>query len=159
LEELKTLGTGGLLAPDKNPGSYAWMALADPQTRNGIVLGWLTGNRGSGVVFSKVDGNTVRLETQIDYGRLRLAPGASEEMETLAIGYFEDARLGLESWADAVAKVYDIHLPPQPTGYCTWYSQPHGGASDEKHLAEQAAFAARNLAPFGFSVVQIDDHW
>jgi hypothetical protein len=157
--QLTTLGTGGLLAPDRNPGSYLWLAVAEPATRNGVVLGWLTDNRGSGVVFSKVDGNAVQVNAQIDYGRLRIDPGASEELETLAVGYFDDARLGLEHWADAVAKVYDIHLPPQPVGYCTWYSQPYGGASDEKHLAEQAAFAARNLEPFGFSVIQIDDHW
>ncbi|HWH68938.1 MAG TPA: glycoside hydrolase family 36 protein, partial [Candidatus Sulfotelmatobacter sp.] len=157
--DLKTLGTGGLLAPDKNPGSYMWLAVAEPQSRNGVVFGWLSTERGSGVLFSKADGDTARVEAQIDYGRLRLAPGATETLETLAVGYFEDARLGLETWAEAVAKVYGVHLPPQPVGYCTWYSQPHGGASDEKHLAEQSAFAAKHLAPFGFSVIQIDDKW
>ena len=156
---LKTFGTGGLLAPDKNLGSYAWLAVAEPKTRNGAVFGWLTDDRGSGVLFTKVNGGSLRAEAQIDYGHLRTAPGKTSDLETLAIGYFDDARLGLEAWADAVAKVYDIHLPPQPVGYCTWYSQPHGGSSDEKHLAEQAQFAATNLAPFGFSVIQIDDHW
>ena len=156
---LKTFGTGGLLAPEKNPGSYAWLAIAEPQTRNGAVFGWLTHDRGSGVLFTKIESGALRAEARIDYGHLRTAPGKTSELETLAIGYFDDARLGLEAWADAVARVYDIHLPPQPAGYCTWYSQPHGGSSDEKHLAEQAKFAATNLAPFGFSVIQIDDHW
>jgi hypothetical protein len=159
VSDLKTFGTGGLLEPDKNPGSYVWQAVVEPQSRNGVVFGWLTEDRGSGVVFTKVEGGAVRVETQIDYGRLRLAPGVTENLETLAVGYFADARLGLEAWADAVARVYDIHLPPQPSGFCTWYSQPHGGASDEQHLAEQSAVAARQLAPFGFSVVQIDDGW
>jgi hypothetical protein len=157
--ELTTLGTGGLLAPDKNPGSYVWLAVAAPQSRRGVVLGWLTHDRGSGVVFSRVEDGQVRVDGQLDYGRLRTAPSQTTELETLAVGCFEDARLGLEGWADAVAKVYDIHLRPQPAGYCTWYSKPHGGASDEQHLAELAAFAATNLAPFGFSVVQIDDGW
>lgn len=156
---LKTLGTGGLLAADKNPGSYAWLAVAEPQTRHGLVGGWLTFNRGSGVVFSKVENDRVRITARIDYGRLELDPGRSEEAETFALGYFEDARLGLEAWADAVAKVYAIHLRPQPVGYCTWYSRPYGQASDEKHLAEQSALAAQQLAPFGFSVIQIDDGW
>ena len=156
---LRTLGTGGLLAADKNPGSYAWLGVVAPETRNGVVFGWLTHDRGSGVLFSKVDGDAVRVDAQIDYGRWRRAPGKTEEVETLAIGYFDDARLGLEAWADAVAKVYHIQLPPPPAGYCTWYSQPHGGASDEKHLAEQSEFAAKHLAPFGFSVIQIDDKW
>jgi hypothetical protein len=157
--QLTTLGTGGLLAADKNPGSYDWLAIADPATRNGVVFGWLTHDRGDGVLFSKVEGNTIRVGGQIDYGRLRIEPGKSEQLETLAVGYFNDARLGLESWADQIAKVYDIHLPPQPVVFCTWYSQPYGQASDEKHLAETAAFADKNLKPFGFSVIQIDDHW
>jgi len=157
--ELTTLGTGGLLPPEKNPGSYVWLALADPPTRRGIVAGWLTDARGSGVVFSKVEDGQVRLAARLDYGRLRLAPGQTEELETLAVGYFDDARLGLEAWADAVAADQQIHLPAQPVGYCTWYSEPYGAAADEKHLAELADFAAKNLMPFGFSVVQIDDHW
>jgi Melibiase len=156
---LTTLGTGGLLAPNKNPGSYDWLAVADPETRNGVVFGWLTHDRGDGILFSKVEGNAIHVGGQIDYGRLRIKPGDSEGLEILAVGYFDDARLGLESWADQVAKNYDIHLPPQPVVFCTWYSQPYGGASDEKHLAEAAAFAEKNLKPFGFSVMQIDDHW
>jgi hypothetical protein len=36
---LTTLGTGGLLTADKNPGSYDWLAVADPETRNGAVFG------------------------------------------------------------------------------------------------------------------------
>jgi len=156
---LTTLGTAGLLAPNKNPGSYDWLAVADPATRNGVVFGWLTHDRGDGVLFSKVEGDTIHVGGQIDYGRLRIGAGDSEGLEILAVGYFDDARLGLESWADQIAKVYDIHLPPQPVVFCTWYSQPYGGASDEKHLAETAAFADKNLKPFGFSVMQIDDHW
>ena len=45
-------GTGGLLAPDKNPGSYLFLTCADPDTRRGIVAGWITEDRGSGVVVS-----------------------------------------------------------------------------------------------------------
>lgn len=157
--QLKTLGTGGLLAADKNPGSYAWLAVAEPQSRNGVVFGWLTHERGSGVVFSKVNANAVNVNAVIEYGKLRLAPGKTEDLETLAIGYFDDTRLGLEQWADALAKVHNVHLKPQPTGYCTWYSQPHGGASDEKRIIELAEFTAKQLKPFGFSVVQIDDKW
>ena len=86
-------------------------------------------------------------------------PGKTADTETLAIGYFDDARAGLEQWADAVAKQYDIHLKPQPVGYCTWYAEKHGGSADEKSLAELTDFAAKNLEPFGFNFVQIDDHW
>jgi hypothetical protein len=156
---VKTFGTGGLLAADKNPGSYAWLAVVDPPTRQGVVFGWLTHDRGSGVLFSKVEGDAVRVDARLDYGRLLIDPSAATDLETLAVGYFDDARLGLEQWATAVARHYQVNLPPQPTGYCTWYSKPHGGASDERRLAELAEFCARQLAPFGFSVVQIDDKW
>ena len=71
---LTTLGTGGLLAPNKNPGSYDWLTVADPATRNGVVFGWLTHERGDGVVFSKNENNTVHVGGQIDYGRLRPCP-------------------------------------------------------------------------------------
>lgn len=157
--ELRAFGTGGLGAVDKYPGSYAYLALVDPATRSGIVSGWITHDRGSGVVLCPVEKDATRLDAQIDYGRLRIKPGAEAETETFAVGWFQDARLGLEAYADAVAKVYSVKLPPQPSGYCTWYMEKYGGACDEKHLAELAAFAAKELKPFGFDFVQIDDHW
>ena len=159
LAQVKAHGTGGLLDPDKNTGSYAWLALAEPQSRTGLVAGWLTHNRGSGVLFSPVTNGQLRLAAQIDYGRLHIQPGATETLETLAVGWFADARLGLEAWADAIAKVYAIRLPPQPAGYCTWYADKHSGACDETNLAVLAEFAAKELKPFGFDFVQIDDQW
>lgn len=153
---LKVLGTGGLADAAKATGSYMWLTVADPTTRHGVVTGWITSERGSGVVFPESTEGRLRVRPQIDYGKLRLAPGAEQQTETLAVGYFDDARLGMEAWADAVAKVYDIHLPPQPDGYCTWY---HARASSEKELPQQAAFAAEQLKPFGLSFLQIDDGW
>jgi hypothetical protein len=159
VDQLKTIGTGGLQDVEKNTGSYAWLALAEPQSRSGLVAGWLTHDRGSGVVFSPVTNGQVRLEAQIDYGRLRLKPSATEKLETFAVGWFADARLGLEAWADAIAKQYAIKLPPQQAGFCTWYTDKYSGACDEQHLAVLAEFAAKELKPFGFDFVQIDDHW
>lgn len=159
LPSLRTLGTGGLASPGKDPGSYCWLAVADPATRNAVIFGALTHERGDTVFFSHAEQESARIGTQLDYGRLRIEPGESADLETIAVGWFEDGRLGLEAWADAVARVYHVQLPSQPAGYCTWYSRPHGGASDETHLAELSRFAAQELAPYGFSVVQIDDGW
>jgi len=155
-DALRVLGTGGLTPPDRNPGSYMWLAVAQPQSRSGVVGGWITTERGSGVVFSEVKDGRACIDAQIDYGRLRLKPGQTETLETFALGYFDDARLGMEAWADAVARVYAIKLPPQPVGYCTWY---HARASSEQKLPAEAAFAAQNLKPFGFAFMQIDDGW
>ena len=157
--DLRTLGTAGLKPPDQNPGSYLFLTLADPSTRRGVVAGWLTADRGSGVLFSDVTQDRVRFRTQLDYGHLRLAPGETTKLETLAIGCFDDARIGEERFADAIARQYHIHLRPPPAGYCTWYSQPHGGAADEKSIIALAECAVKELKPFGFSFIQIDDKW
>ena len=159
LAQLRAFGTGGLLPVQENPGSYAYLAIVDPATRSGVVGGWLSFDRGSGVVFSPVEDETVRLEARLDYGQLQIEPGKDIQTEAFAVGWFDDARLGLETYADAVVRTYSIELPPQPAGYCTWYADKHGGACDEEHLAELAAFAAEQLEPFGFEFVQIDDQW
>ncbi len=159
LAQVRTLGTGGLLEPAKNPGSYAFLAVADPATRGGVVSGWLTHDRASGVVFSPVEGGAARVRAELDYGRLRIKPGEEAAGELFAIGGFDDARIGLEAYADAVAKVYAIHLPPHRPGYCTWYMEKHGGASNEQFLGELSDYAAKNLKPYGFDFVQIDDGW
>ena len=128
---LKTLGTGGLLDPDKNSGSYVFLTTVDPATRNGVVTGWLTNEKGSGVVFSGVNNNLVEIKAQIDYGHFRLPAGKSEATETLVIGYFDDARLGEEQFADAIAKQQNIKLKARTAVYCTWYSEKNGGAGSE----------------------------
>ena len=79
--------------------------------------------------------------------------------ETFVIGWFADARLGLEAWADAVARRMAIKLPPMPIVYCTWYDNVHGGSSNAKALAQLSDFAARTLKPYGLSCIQIDDGW
>ncbi len=159
LTRIMTLGTGGLLAPAKNPGSYALLAVVDPASRAGVVAGWLTHERGSGVVFSPVTGEAVRIQARLDYGRLRIAPGQDAAGEVFAIGDFADVRLGLEAYADAVARVHRIALPAPKPGLCTWYMDRYAYACDERHLAELSAFAAAKLKPFGFDFVQIDDGW
>ena len=158
--KLKTLGTGGLLAPDKDPGSYLFLTCADPATRRGVVAGWLTEDQGSGVLFSSVKDNAVEFKARIDYGHLRIPAGATAKLETLAVGIFDDARIGQELYAEAVKRQYDIKLRPRTAAYCTWYAEkPFGEAGDEQSSVELAKFAAKELKPFGLGVVQIDDEW
>jgi hypothetical protein len=157
-EQLKAHGTGGLTHVDgkSNSGSYAFLSIVDPNTRSGVVSAWLTNEKGSGVVFSDIKNGDVLITPRIDYGALQIKGGQTETLEIFIIGWFDDARLGLEAYADTIAKKYAIHLPPQPTVYCTWY---HAKASNEQNLIKNAEFAEKNLRPFGFSVIQIDDGW
>ncbi|MHC4693010.1 MAG: alpha-galactosidase, partial [Planctomycetota bacterium] len=159
LKELRILGCDGLTGADKKRESYMFLAMAEPDTRTGIVAGWLTHGRGSGVVLSEPKEDSVLIEGRSEYGKLLIEPGKSVDGETFAVGYFNDALVGLEAYADAIAKTYKIELPEIPSGYCTWYSKPHGGASDEKHMGELADFCGKELRKFGFEVLQIDDKW
>jgi hypothetical protein len=157
--ELRTLGTAGLTAPDKNPGSYLFLTCADPMTRYGVVAGWLTEDRGSGVLFSSVKDDAVEFKARVDYGHLLIPAGSSAKLETLAIGIFGDARIGAEKFADAIKRQYNITLRPRAAAYCSWYAEQHGEAGDEKSTVALAKFTANELKPFGFGVVQIDDEW
>jgi len=159
ISKLKTLGTGGLLDADKNPGSYVFLTTVDPATRNGVVAGWLTNEKGSGVLFSSVNNNLIEIKAQVDYGRFRLAAKATEATETLIIGYFADARLGEEQFADAIAKQQNIKLKQRSAVYCTWYSEKNGGAGTESETIKLAGFIKDQLKPFGMGVLQIDDEW
>ena len=141
--ELITLGTGGLLAADKNPGSYVFLTTVDPATRHGVISGWLTNEKGSGVLFSRFTDNTIVIKPQIDYGNFRLPPGKKETSETLLIGYFDDARIGEEQFADAIAKHQHIKLKPRTAVYCSWYSEENGGAGSEESSVELAGFIKR----------------
>jgi hypothetical protein len=158
-KKLRILGCDGLTGADKKRTSYMFLAMAEPNTRMGVVAGWLTHGRGSGIVLSEPIESFVLIEGRSEYGKLLIEPGKNAEGETFAVGYFDDALLGLEAYADAIAKTYKIKLPEIPSGYCTWYSKPHGGASDEKSMGELADFCSKELRKFGFEVLQIDDKW
>ena len=154
--ELRTLGTAGLTAPDRHSGSYLFLTCADPATRRGVVAGWITQDRGSGAVFSTIKDGKVNCKAQLEYGHLRVPAGRAAKLETLAVGIFDDARIGEELYADALARQHRIKLRPQVAGHCTWYAT---GAGNEKSIVQLAEVAARELKPFGFSFVQIDDGW
>ncbi|MCU7552224.1 alpha-galactosidase [Chitinophagaceae bacterium LB-8] len=156
---MKTLGTGGLHTPTDNPGSYVFLTTVWPQTREGVVTGWLTNERGSGVVFSDTSDSRVSIRPQIDYGRLLVQAGAQTPLETLLVGYFKDARVGEEEYAATIARHQHIQLPPRKAVYCTWYSEKNGGAGNEKSTDELTSFIAKSLKPYGLGVVQIDDEW
>ena len=158
-DKLKAMGTGGLQPLSKCDGSYAWLGIANPENNQGAVFGWITHERASGLLFPEIINGEAVVNARSDYGRLRLAAGSTEETEVLAVGYFDDARIGLENWADLVAKANNIKLHQVPTGFCTWYCEKHGRAADEQSLAQLTDFTEKNLKPWGFNFIQIDDFW
>ena len=191
-KQLKTLGTGGLLPADKNPGSYLFLTTADPATRNGVVVGWGSQEVISGVVFSEIKDDRVALRAEAYTGHLLLTNNNYKDVKTgkfirpesltgsnsktltrrhleaareavtldpLLIGYFDDARLGNEAYADLIARLNHIKLRPQSAVYCTWYADKNGEAGSAKSTRELAPFIAKNLKAFGMDTLQVDDKW
>ena len=155
-EDLRVVGTGGLTTVADAKGSYTFSIVADPRSRNGVVCGWLTHERGVGVLFPRLDDGRPAVQSKLDFGRFRVPAGKTRPTDTMLIGLFADAREGIEAYADAVARQYAVKLSPWPGVYCTWY---HSGASSEGEIAESTDFAAKHLKPFGLGVMQIDDKW
>ena len=152
-KQLRAFGTDGLTAMDRPKVSYAFLAIADPVSRAGIVSGWLTNDHASGIVRS----SGADVEAVAEFGGAVLPAGQAIEGDAFAVGYFENAFDGLEAWADAAARANRVKLLPLPRGgYSTWY---HDRALDEKRMASLADFAYGELMPFGFQVLQIDDEW
>jgi len=157
--DYRTLGVDGLKGAESAASSYLFLAVARPDASDGTVAGWITQERGSGSVHSKTTDRELTITGRLEFGRLRIKPGQSVITDAFVLGSFTDARLGLETYADTIAKVNQIKLPKIPNGYCTWYSSPHGGASDEKAMAELAAFCGKELTKFGFDTILVDDQW
>ena len=92
-QDLRILGCDGLTTAEKERTSYTFLAMAEPDTRTGIVAGWLTHDRASGIVLSKPAEDSIRIDARSEYGNLLVEPGKNVAGETFAIGYFDDALL------------------------------------------------------------------
>ncbi|MDR1141671.1 MAG: alpha-galactosidase [Planctomycetaceae bacterium] len=164
-EKLKSFGTAGLRAVDGHKGSYSFLAVVNPENRNGVVTGWITHRKGSGIVFSnKNEAGKVLISPVIEYGKL-LPPVDLENnpmdnlSEIFVLGRFDDCRRGLERYAWQIARSHQIQIKEPLSGYCTWYADQFGGACNETELVRLTQTAAEKLAPYGFNFVQIDDGW
>lgn len=159
---LNHIGSGGLTMVEKAKGSYGYSMLADPNSRNSILVSWLTQKQGVGTVKPQLgrDG-TYTVEAALEFGHYQVKPQSERETDVLLIGLFADGRVGLETYADYLAKSYNIKLPAKPNVYCTWYHRADtgSGASNEKMLTQNATFASSHLKSFGLNVLQIDDNW
>jgi len=78
-EKLKSYGTGFLNPVGKAPGSFAFTAVVDPETRNGVVAACLTHDLGSGVFFTAVKNGRVIVKARMDFGRYQVDAGKSRK--------------------------------------------------------------------------------
>ena len=95
---MKAVGSQGFTTLDENTGSGMYLAVAEPNSRRGVVAAWLTSEHGSPLVKSAVSNGVAVLRPELQFGRI----GASG-CERFVLGAFDDCRLGLEAYGDAVA--------------------------------------------------------
>ena len=162
--------SGGLRRLGEKMPSCGYLALAEPMTRRGVVVAWLTNLKACGALaFGREDGR-IRVTPIADYGPMTVFPDGPQDADTFVIGAFDDCRRGLEAYADAAAERFAIKLPPNRSGYCSWCSDRYGysdrsefargcGAGTESSSCEYAAVAAKLLKPYGFDFIQFDDQW
>ena len=157
---MKAVGSQGFTTLEENTGSAMYLAVAEPKSRKGTVAAWVTSEKGSPYVMSGVSGGAAVLKPELQFGKI----GASGS-EVFLLGAFDDCRLGLEAYGDAVAAHYSIRLKPQIAGYTTWYDDRYGyskgfGAGTPASAREFADAVERlGLKEFGFTFFQIDDFW
>ena len=162
--------SGGLRRLGEKMPSCGYLALAEPMTRRGVVVAWLTNLKACGALaFGREDGR-IRVTPIADYGPMTVFPDGPQDADTFVIGAFDDCRRGLEAYADAAAERFAIKLPPNRSGYCSWCSDRYGysdrsefargcGAGTESSSCEYATVAAKLLKPYGFDFIQFDDQW
>lgn len=158
LDSVKAFGTAGLKPVDGHAGSYAFLALVEPSTRSGLVGGWITSEKAGGVVRSaKSEDARPTMIPRLDFGRFQADDRVF--IERFVLGRFDDCRIGLEQYAEAIASHYSIQLNQNClNGYCTWYSDKNRGASNENAIKELAQSLRENFGD-DMRYVQIDDGW
>ena len=151
ISELKAFGTAGLKPVDGHKGSYAFLSIVDPANRSGVVGGWITSEKAGGVLMSgKTDANIPTMTPQLDFGDYQNERVITERF---VLGEFDDCRIGLENYADAIATYYSI-VPNKEalTGYCTWYSDKNGGSSNENAMKELTTRSLIISTALGFNM-------
>ncbi|MFX0098398.1 MAG: glycoside hydrolase family 36 protein [Candidatus Hodarchaeota archaeon] len=155
--DLNNFGCDGLDRANKGRISYLFQVIVEPSTREGIVVGWLSQERGSGIIETS---ESLEITPFLEYGRMQIDAGKEVKGEILVFGCFDDCLEGLEKYAGLIGEYYKVDLNSIPKGgYCTWYALPYGRASDENVIQEMLDYCESELVELGFEVFQIDDGW
>ena len=132
----------------------------------GLVVGYLENKVATGRISAMYDRTVLPLRSQgglsliteslygVDYV---LKAGASATSGRLVFNIAADPFTALESYAQAMADVQQVHLNPIINGWCSWfYSHEY---INEEEVLRNTEFAARALKPYGLEYVQIDAGW
>lgn len=157
--QLKGVSPLGHFNPASNKGQHLFVALADPATNRGIVAAPVTIDAGSPVLLSKVENGKVQLTLQNQYGAAVPPSLGAFGGDWWVIGYFEDARIGLEKYASEFARINKLKMKHLPVGLMTWYCEKYGGALNQTAVVEITEYLAKTFKDYGYEFIQIDDLW
>jgi len=152
-------GPNGLFKADHNQGQHLFTAIADPADNRGVVAGIVTIDAVSPVVFTDIKGGKVRLTLQDQYGTTVPSTMSAFGGDWWVIGYFDDARVGLEWYADEFARINQLEMKRCPVGLMTWYCEKYGGCLNQEAVVEISEFIAKTFGDYGYDFIQIDDLW
>ena len=104
-ESAVCLGSDGLKPLDAIRSSCGYLAVAEPRTRKGVVLGWTSNVNGCGAfsVRRAADGAVV-VTPILDYGPMPAGTPVVEP-DVFVVGRFDDCRLGLDVLAYCFARL------------------------------------------------------
>ncbi len=140
------------------------MAFYTGDTSEGLVVGYLENKSSQGRLTATASHPAAgaqspepfSLRAESTYEReFVLKPGASVSSDRLLFNCAPNPFAALESYADAIGTVHKVRLNPPINGWCSWFS--FFGAISEAEVLRQAEFAARQLRPYGFEYMQVDD--
>jgi len=93
-----------------------------------------------------------------DGGDLVIRPGETVRFENVVLLSGDDAWRLLETYADLVARLHPVQLPPTPpVSWCSWY--PYRLGVTEDRVLETARIASERLKPLGLSILELDLGW
>ena len=157
---------GKVREPKAGESIKSWwnMAFYTGDQNEGLVVGYVENNSSQGQImarFGKTESSgklddRISLVAESTYEQqFVLKPGASVSSDRLIFNFAPNAFAALESYAQAIGDVHHVRLNPPINGWCSWFS--FFGAITEGEVLRQAEFAARQLKPFGFEYMQVDD--
>ena len=135
-----------------------------PSNGETLVVGFLGGDRGEGVISAGMDLSRewykgragFNLSAQSRTNRdFVLRPGQSASSGKLMVHLSHDPFQALEYYAESFGRLHDVKLNNVVTGWCSWFYTRGLGTEDEQ--LKNAKFIARHLKPLGMEYVQIDD--
>ena len=136
------------------------------EREEGLVIGYLDNKVSTGRLSATYDhtvmpsrssgGMSLIIESLYNVGFV-LHPGATISSGKVIFNIAPDPFAALETYAQSIADLQQVHLNPIINGWCSWYYTHEYISEDE--VLRNADFAARHLKPYGLEYIQIDAGW